>query len=81
MKYGIDPQKLYNATHEAPALIKSSDPSMKRGRMSGFIAGYPAPLFIKLGTASNAKIVYMGQALIDYLDQFDQQQSTTPSCL
>ena len=81
MKYGIEPEALYSATQEAPAAIKSSNCAMKRGRRSGTLSGVSSPPFIKLGSAFNAKIVYRGQALIDYLDQFEEQQTTMPDQL
>lgn len=81
MKYNIDPDALYTATEEAPEAIRASSTAMKKGRITGLIYGRTAPPFIKLGNSPNAKILYKGQALIDYLDQFDERRITAPEQL
>lgn len=76
MRYGIDPNVLYDSHPGACEYLHTSNPTIKRSRREGTLFGYPAPPYIKLGKASNSKVVYRGQALIEFLDQFQEQANT-----
>lgn len=81
MHYGINPDLLYDAKKEAPDLLHTSPHSLKRGRIDGKLFGYPSPPFIKMGSAANSRVLYTGQALIEFLNQFQEQATTTPNQL